>query len=85
MRGLSTTVELLFMPFLLSFAFLCGRLRASTLLMIPVARPGGLEWGGVVAGYGGRAPAGSRGRAPGQGGEAPLKLKSFELSEERGS
>ena len=52
-----------------------------------VARPGSLERGGCSGGLGGGAPAGSRGRAPGQGvrGEAPLKLKSFEPSEERGS
>ena len=33
-------------------------------------------------GLGAEPPAGSRGRAPGggQGGEAPLKLKAFELS-----
>ena len=30
-------------------------------------------------GLGAEPPAGSRGRAPGQGGEAPLKLKSFLL------
>jgi len=41
-----------------------------------VARPGGLKWGGVVAGVWGRSPQ----RGPGD-----LKLKSFEPSEERGS
>jgi len=30
-------------------------------------------------------PAGSKGRAHGQGGKAPLKLKRFEPSEDRGS
>jgi len=50
-----------------------------------VARPGGLEWGGCSGGLGAEPPAGSRGRAPGQGGKAPLTLKSFEPSEERGS
>jgi len=49
-----------------------------------------LEWGGCSGGLGAEPPAGSRGRAPGQGirgakPEAPLKLKSFEPSEERGS
>ena len=41
--------------------------------------------GGCSGGLGAEPPAGSRDRAPGQGGEAPLKLKSFEPSEERGS
>ena len=46
--------------------------------------------GGCSGGLGAEPPAGSRGRAPGQGirgakPEAPLKLKSFEPSEERGS
>jgi len=52
-----------------------------------VARPGGLQWGGVVVGVWRQSPAGSRGRNPGQGfrGQSPLKLKSFELSEDRGS
>ena len=53
----------------------------------PVARPGGLEWG-VVAGVWGRSPQRGPGAEPlvrGQGGEAPLKLKSFEPSEETGS
>ena len=49
----------------------------------------GLEIGGPYGEHGVRAyngglgavpPAGSRGRAPGQGGEAPLKLNTFMLS-----
>ena len=58
----------------------------TTLLQTPLARPGGLQWGwGCSGGLGAKPPAGSRGRAPGQGGEDPLKLKSFEPSEDRGS
>ena len=30
-----------------------------------------------ISGSGAEPPAGPRGRAPGQGGEAPLKLKDF--------
>jgi len=52
-----------------------------------VARPGGLQWG-VVAGVWGGAPSGVKRRSPWSGGqrdEAPLKLKSFEPSKDRGS
>jgi len=53
-------------------------------LLPPVARPGGLQWGGCSRGP---PSAGFRGKAPGQGvrGRSPLKLNSFQPSEDRGT
>ena len=52
-----------------------------------VASPGGLQWG-VVAGVWGQSSQRGPGAEPlvrGSGDEAPLKLKSFEPSKDRGS